>query len=498
MKVSIVLTIILVFFGIVLFPIFVEAQSFSSEWTDPEQLYFVTDGLRSNYLATLYEYADKVYLWWGTFRAIPDDTSEEEPKFTTFHAQNNKGDWRSPIDVMIWPDAGRMISVIIDPSGFLHAFSATDCLNYTTARNDQALSAQGWTNMGCLDEAGLAFPSAVQAPDGTFYVLYSALNNQSYRLIHSEDKGTTWSGYKTILEIQNNFLLDPMLAVDEKGRLHLVWSVGQAPDAYPPTGVFYSRSIDGGISWAPPIQLGGRDEGEPAIAVNNDEVHVLWNGDADKKGRYYRYSPDGGESWSSVDVLSPPGSEGGKGGLQRPPAIVVDNIGNVHVLLHEQESLYYASKTESGWSTRQALYNPDLMNGVEIFGVRLAITGGDTLHAMYILESYDRSKDEDRRNHIWRVFHQSRVIDSMRTTPVPWSTSTHDGLASLSLGEVSPTVANTVVPNVVQDFNTQNDDLSRLDQYNPSSSMYVGFISALIFLSVVFLFYSISRIRYNK
>ena len=498
MKIKIILAIILGLLGITSIFKNIEAQNSSSEWTSPEQLFLVTDGLRTNYLSVITDQADIVYSWWSTFRADPNDLSVSEPKSRIFHSQNITGDWRSPNDVMIWPDAGRMISVLIDIEGMLHAFSATDCLNYTTAVHDQALSARGWTNIGCLDEVGLAFPSAVQTLDGAFYVLYSSADNQSYSLIQSNDGGSTWSAYKTVLEIQDNFLLGPMLAVDQKDRLHLVWSIGQAPDAYPPIGVYYSRSDDGGKSWIPPVQLGGRDEGEPAIVVNNDEVHVLWNGDVNKSGRYYRYSPDAGETWSAIEVLSPPSSQGGNGGLQRPPAIILDNVGNVHVLLHEEEALYFRTKTNTGWTAKQALYNPEVMKGVEIFGVRLAITGGNTIHAFYILETYDFSKDEDRNNHIWRVFHQTREIDADVAAPIPWPVQTNGEVSVVSQTDENPQINQSISQNVLEFSDPGIGDQADLRQNNPSTPFFWGSLSVVLFLGFVILIFSISRIRFNR
>jgi hypothetical protein len=313
-------------------------------------------------------------------------------------------------------------------------------------------------------------------------------------LIQSNDGGSTWSAYKTVLEIQDNFLLGPMLAVDQKDRLHLVWSIGQAPDAYPPIGVYYSRSDDGGESWIPPVQLGGRDEGEPAIVVNDDEVHVLWNGDVDKSGRYYRYSEDAGETWSSTEALSPPRSQGGNGGLQRPPALIRDNVGNIHVLLHEQETLYFRTKTNTGWTAKQALYNPEVMKGVEIFGVRLAITGGNTIHAFYILETYDFSKDEDRNNHIWRVFHQTREIDAAAEAPAPWPTPfVEESLSSepeIKLPEGSESVSVDTTQNI--NFTDENN---RVDANNPALAIYIGATSVSFFIVVLVLLFVIRQRR---
>ena len=50
------------------------------------------------------------------------------------------GKWRNPLDVMVWPDAGRLTSVIIDQTGLLHGFSGTDCLSYDNAHRDEARS----------------------------------------------------------------------------------------------------------------------------------------------------------------------------------------------------------------------------------------------------------------------------------------------------------------------------------------------------------------------
>ena len=468
------------------------AQDFSSDWSEPELLYFVTDGLRSNFLSTIADQANTLYAWWVTINAYPEEATADQPRSRTFHSQNIAGDWRSPMDVMIWPDAGLMTSVVIDANGILHAFSATDCLNYTTASHDQALSARGWTNNGCLDEVGLAFPSAVKTFDGTMYVVYSAFGNHSYRLIQSTDGGATWSVYRTILENQEGFLLSPMMAVDQNGSLHLVWSVGQAPDAYPPTGVFYTRSDDGGRSWTTPFQLGGVDEGEPAIAVHNNEVHVLWNGDAARRGRYYRYSPDAGESWSNVEALSPPSSQGGKGGLQRPPAIIVDNLGNVHALLHEQDAVFSTSKIGFEWSPKQALYNPELMKGVEVFGVRLAISGGNSLHAVYILESYDRSKSEDRRNHVWRVFHQSKEINALNEIPISWPTKMPDETDTATETQDNQELLEMRTALPPQNVNFNNDLIS-LDNYNPAWSLYLSVIIVSSFILILLVFFFLKQ-----
>lgn len=475
-------------------PISIFAQGFITDWSNPEVLFSTPEGQKSNELWVLSDKADNLYLWWPIFDVETEEEPLESSKGRTLHTQMTGGEWRSPIDVMVWPDAGRLTSAIIDQEGTLHAFSGTDCLSYLSARHDEAMSARGWGERSCLDKSGLSNTSVVMAKDGTIYVMYVAVGNHSLRLIHSKDGGRTWSSYITVEEDPVQFLLDPMMEIDDLGRLHAVWYVGQAPDAYPPVGVFYSRSDNDGVTWSVPVQLGGMDEGQPAIAVHNDDVHVLWNGDASKRGRYYRYSSDAGESWGNVEVLSPPASQGGKGGLQRLPAIIVDNLGNAHALLHEQESLYYTSKINGTWTPKQPLYIPSMMKAREIFAIRLAITGGNQLHAIYLLASNVRVNDGD----IWTLFHQSREIDADPVAPIPWPERTSEEITQISQVEENPPV-NEVAPPEVIDFNEPDiGNQSDLSQYNPSSPFIWGSFTAVFFLGFVILVYSISKMRINR
>jgi hypothetical protein len=398
------------------------------------------------------------------------------------------------MDVMVWPDAGRLTSTVIDQDGLLHAFSATDCVSYLSAQHDQAMSARAWGNRSCLDQTGLANPTVVRAEDGTIYVLYASLGNHSLRLIHSKDSGATWSSYVTAAEDPENFLLDPMMAIDSVGRLHVVWSVGSAPDAYPPIGVYYSQSDNNGVSWKAPVQLGGIDEGQPAIAVHNDEVHILWNGDVAKKGRYYRNSRDAGETWGNVEILSPPASQGGNGGLQRPPAIIVDNLGNVHALLHEQESLYYTAKIDQSWTAKQPLYIPGMLRAAEVFAVRLAITGGNQLHAIYLLASFNQLNTEDRSNLIWTLFHQSREIDAVSMSPTPWPMPMVEEIPSETdineiQGESEPTTTD-VTQNIIL-----SEGSDEVNAYNPAWGIYVGVASVSVFIFFLLLVFFIRKRR---
>ncbi len=494
MKIMLGMKVICVLIFLLTIPIIVNAQGFVIDWSNPEVIFSTPEGQKSNELWVLSDQADNLYLWWPMFDAATEADPTKRSQERTLHTQWIGEEWRSPMDVMVWPDAGRLTSAVIDQEGILHAFSATDCVSYVNAPHDEAMSARAWGDQICLDQTGLANPSVVQAEDGTIYVLYAALGNHSFRLIHSRDQGEIWSAYNTVEEEPDNFLLDPMMAVDNQGRLHAVWSVGQAPDAYPPLGVFYSRSDNQGVNWTAPIQLGGVGEGQPAIAVDNNEIHVLWNGDAAKRGRYYRHSGDGGESWGSVEVLSPPGSQGGKGGLQRPPAIIVDNLGNVHALIHEQESLFYTSKTDNDWTAKQPLYIPEMMRAAEVFAIRLAITGGNHLHALYLLASHDQISAENESNLRWTLFHQSRDIEANSVPPVPWPTPPTEIPDPVGETQNEPGTLETSPAKPTQTVNFV-DNIESVNNYNPGWPIYIGVMFVSVFILVLVVAFYIKQRR---
>ena len=103
-------------------------------------------------------------------------------------------------------------------------------------------------------------------------------------------------------------LPSPQLAVDDQGRLHLVYS--RDPDGIPGSGdnidVYYRRSVDGAFTWGPEIRLNDdtttNDQYHPTIQVRGNTVMATWN---DRRrdpnnlnfGYFKRVSTDGGQTW---------------------------------------------------------------------------------------------------------------------------------------------------------------------------------------------------------
>lgn len=118
--------------------------------------------------------------------------------------------------------------------------------------------------------------------------------------------------------------LVPALAVDPSGVIHVAWhdnSSGQFQ-------ILYSRSSDGGATFAPAVAISGPGEAQvPALAVDRDGViYVVWEGEAGGARRiFFSRSTDGGATFAASANLSP------GAGDSRLPAIVAHGKGKVYV-----------------------------------------------------------------------------------------------------------------------------------------------------------------------
>ncbi|MFO7630883.1 MAG: sialidase family protein [Caldilinea sp.] len=457
------------------------AQDHGDTWSSPEELFREDPGQYTNELWLLRDRADSLYLWWPVFLAdtVGMTPADIQSTSSVFHTEWQNGPWQEPRDVLTWPKAGFLLtSAVIDDQGTIHAFSPTDCLSYSSVPHDQAMNARSWSERTCVDSMGSSNVAVAIDDSDVIYLAYAAPQTRAMRVAVSVDGGVQWST-SDVATTQDyygspdGYFTSPDLAIDQNERLHLVWSPVAPPDGTPYLGVLYSRSDDGGLTWTPPVQLGQEHEGQAAIAVHEDEVHVLWNGDASKRGRYYRYSNDAGATWSTVEKL------GDDGGLQRPPALIVDNVGNLHAMLHEQDKLYYIAKIDSSWTEKSALYLPSQQNAFEVFAIRLAITGGTQLHAVYTLLPNDGGRV---------IFHQSREIDAEPETPIPWPAVAAATATLPAIADPSSTATPTPIP-----ARLELDRPVQASRYSQGMSVAVGAFAAFLLTLGVIVVVSIQR-----
>jgi len=131
------------------------------------------------------------------------------------------------------------------------------------------------------------------------------------------------AGYLSIILIATIFFVYPMVIADPTGwvddvrltndpgwsyyphiavngdNIHVVWSDKRDGDFE----VYYKKSIDNGVTWSDEIML-TTDDGYSSsvrdISLNGDNIYVIWQDSRDGHEEiYYKFSTDNGETWSS-------------------------------------------------------------------------------------------------------------------------------------------------------------------------------------------------------
>ncbi|MCC7355145.1 MAG: hypothetical protein IT330_15480 [Anaerolineae bacterium] len=344
--------------------------------------------------------------------------------------------WTEPIDVLVspqgaieWPD------MVITPDGMLHLVwdtSGTDgVLFYARAPACCADDLHRWSEPVALQGPMLGGASAILAdPQGRIHVLYCSLRSGSVMYMRSDDGGRSWSEPVAIsgLDLRNDeFTNWPRLAMDDRGRLHAVWTVMP----WPGRAVMYARSDDGGQSWRAPqvIDTASRSDyanntyGPIYIDVatrGEDEVYLIWDG-APTVERNHTWSADGGKTWSSRTLLFPEITGSGRSGWND---MVVDSAGTLHAIT--LGGPFHATWEDPGWSASYRIPMPALVSsGAEL--VRVAISRGNVLHVVWL-------KKDARPFTVWYARGQSTApqlpVQPLRT---PTTEPTRTPLPALSL-----------------------------------------------------------------
>lgn len=109
----------------------------------------------------------------------------------------------------------------------------------------------------------LAVAVRVDRPDFTCAVYASA------------DRGKTWRKGQLTMPTGSTGCYTPALAFSGNGDLDVAF-LGLATGGDTTTGTYLARSTDGGLSFAPPVQVAGPDTLQPRLAVDGRRVWVSW------------------------------------------------------------------------------------------------------------------------------------------------------------------------------------------------------------------------------
>jgi len=239
------------------------------------------------------------------------------------------------------------------------------------------------------------------APDDTLYVLWpdwTDWEDTKVTLTKSADYGDTWSDPVVLFDgvAYDNF----DLLADEAG-LHLLLVEFYEDEEAEYKQLYYTRSLDGGETFAAPVRVGERDNIEslklfsgsgylfiyarnyvqnldfdylyvsddagvtwtekpllpgqtvqnPDFAVKDGVIHMAFGGFLVSPDIKYAFSTDAGDGWSAPVPVS-----SGAGVHAQLPSIVVDDDGDIHVAWEDDRedyfNIWYSRSTDGGitWS----------------------------------------------------------------------------------------------------------------------------------------------------
>jgi hypothetical protein len=326
----------------------------------------------------------------------------DEPRVSRLvYMRRDQDGWSEPASVLEPGGEVALPAAAIDGRGWLHVVYAGpqwEQLEHRRVPLSRVSDPTAWSRAQALSDGGVMHSHLAATADGLHLVYASRKGDVFYQ--RSEDGGRTWSNAVAVSAVDRTHVASdiPHVAVDGRGRVHVVWTQYELPKGWPPLGAFYSRSVDGGRTWSSPRELAGLNRGLISVATRgDDEVHVAWNAVVAIGDRDYAWSVDGGETWSTPEGIS----TRVRGGWTGPPAIAFDGAGALHVVTsvgdpeRRVERIVELTRTGPRWSEPQlASGGTDAEKSVE--WPTLALSGGDQLHVAYEVDPMRRRLRRNR------------------------------------------------------------------------------------------------------
>lgn len=432
-----------------------------------------------------------VHLFWSPF-----STGTQ----TLFYAQWDGNAWSEPLD--IYNDTQILgPSAVVDSQGIIHlVWSDGNTVYYSQAEAADALSANNWSEpmaltYGFQHSQILLDPSEESSRKDRLYLVYPRLASSGPAMITSNDGGYTWSQEMPI-SLTNSASTGAdyvNAAISPDGTVHVVWTEYRLPQGWPPTGLYYSHSNDGGETWSRPLQLAGENYNQINVAVFGDNVvHAAWNGIAGTGGRYHRWSQDGGETWSNpLTVVSP-----GLGGSEGPPQLGIDSLGTLHLITTFDQRVWYSYFQGQRWSELQYIPSGDETNipqigqSIDPKTLRhiehpaMSLNGGNRLHTVF----WDERPDQQFIQYWYTTKLTSASPIDLMPFPTPTAIPTR-AISTQSANSGTPVITSTPLPGIENDLDPPSE--------SPALPIIIAVILVLLLVAVI-IFIRISKLNRKR
>jgi len=369
-------------------------QAQDGGWTGPE-LVFEGSGRVDNPVLVADAYG-QVHAFW----VFSEEEFGAPSARVIYYSRLDDPEWQ-PLDIFVINGNGSGLTGAASSDGLALLVNGGD---YANSGPSPAPTAMDWYGLTNLQQA---YPNAALAagPDGALWMAYGTTTGEID--VQRRDPATgAWEAPRLVGDTANtNAAADWLrLAIGSDGTVHVVWSEFQLPNGWPPLGIYYAQSTDGGQTWTGRRRLGNGGFNQPNVVTGpNGAVYLTWTGIAGIAGKYFQESLDGGLTWGEVVAILPGGSGGGSEG---PPNLAVDSAGGLHMLYSNQGCVWYVSRPpEQQWSAPECISaeaGPAQVLEFPTMTIRL----GNELHVMFWTE----------RRQVW---HTSLTLALPAEAPLP-------------------------------------------------------------------------------
>ena len=333
-----------------------QTQFQSGGWSEPYRLSSDAGTSSEGYLvADQYGY---VHCFWT-------ETLYSNGKTVIRYARFDGTTWTKPNDVYVSDLDIRNVSPSIDRHGILHIVWSESQLGipyYSHAPVNEALSAQSWSKPIRLNVSARPIFLKVDSKD-VLHVLFINPFDESSGVYYtrSENGGYTWSDpYWLDPDIKPNTVPDSLsFVLDENDGLHASWFYGSREARGTPDWVRYTHSLDGGHTWSEPFTIDRRDESSDHNLTDASPIMTVQGHTVHviwAAGTLpYRY-----HRYSTDNGLtwSPAVQIFGELHGQAFDGLAVDDAGRVHFFgqIRYPMGIYHAYWDQNRWSTPSLVY----------------------------------------------------------------------------------------------------------------------------------------------